>query len=69
LPADLTLDEVGSGTATMLVDTFTSTPSETGALTNGTQFLYVGATLNVGASQTAGSYENTTGFEVTVNYN
>jgi len=54
---------------TMTVSTFTSTPSATGTLTAGTQDLYVGATLNVGASQVAGLYENTTGFAVTVNYN
>ncbi|MHB1107158.1 MAG: DUF4402 domain-containing protein, partial [Lutibacter sp.] len=65
----LTLDEAGIGTATMTVNAFTSTPSTTGTLAAGTQDLYVGATLNVGASQVAGLYENTTGFAVTVNYN
>lgn len=65
----LTLDEAGVGTATMTVSTFTSTPSTTGTLTAGSQIVYVGATLNVGASQVAGLYENTTGFAVTVNYN
>lgn len=65
----LTLDESGVGTATMTVSTFTSTPSATGTLTAGSQIVYVGATLNVGASQVAGLYENTTGFAVTVNYN
>lgn len=54
---------------TMTVSTFTSTPSATGALTAGSQIVYVGATLNVGASQVAGLYANTTGFAVTVNYN
>jgi len=54
---------------TMTVSTFTSTPSATGTLTAGSQIVYVGATLNVGASQVAGLYENTTGFAVIVNYN
>jgi len=70
LPASaLTLDESGVGTATMTVNTFSSTPSATGTLTAGSQIVYVGATLNVGASQVAGLYENTTGFAVIVNYN
>jgi hypothetical protein len=64
-----TLDEAGVGTAVMTVNAFTSTPSATGTLTAGSQIVYVGATLNVGASQVAGLYENTTGFAVTVNYN
>lgn len=70
LPASaLTLDESGVGTATMTVSAFTSTPATTGTLTAGSEIVYVGATLNVGASQVAGLYENTTGFAVTVNYN
>jgi len=69
LPANFTLSESGVGPASMVVNAFTSTPSATGILTAGTQTVIVGATLNVGASQTAGSYTNTTGFQVTVNYN
>jgi len=57
------------GTNTMTVNTFTSTPSATGALTAGTQTLSVGATLNVGISQAAGLYVSETPFDVTVNYN
>jgi len=53
----------------MTVNNFVSDPSGTGALTNGTQTINVGATLNVLASQTAGTYTNATGFNVTVNYN
>jgi hypothetical protein len=53
----------------MIVNTFTSTPSGTGALVGGTQTLLVGATLNVTGSQVAGTYTNATGFTVTVNYN
>ena len=41
-------------TATMIVNTFTSTPSGTGALAAGAQTLNVGATLNVSAAQTPG---------------
>lgn len=66
---NFTLSESGVGPASMVVNAFTSTPSATGILTAGTQTVFVGATLNVGASQTAGSYTNTTGFQVTVNYN
>ncbi|HEY9116147.1 MAG TPA: DUF4402 domain-containing protein [Bacteroidales bacterium] len=58
-----------TGTETMIVNTFTSNPSATGTLTGGTSALTVGATLNVGGSQVAGSYTNATGFPVTVNYN
>jgi hypothetical protein len=66
LPASHT---ISSGGNNMTVDTFTSNPSGTGTLTGGTQALNVGATLNVGASQPAGTYTNGSGFTVTVNYN
>lgn len=70
LPGTLTLTRV-SGTETMTVDTWTSTPTVAagGVLTAGTQTLRVGATLNVGSSQATGVYENSAGFDVTVNYN
>ena len=58
---------LSAGSATMTVNVFTSTA--TGILSGGTETVFVGATLNVGASQTAGSYTNATGFDVTVNYN
>jgi hypothetical protein len=60
---------ITSGGNTMIVNTFTSTPSGTGALTAGAQTLNVGATLNVSAAQAAGTYTNATGFDVIVNYN
>jgi len=60
---------VTSGGNNMTVNAFTSNPGGTGTLTNGTQTLKVGATLNVGASQAAGTYTSTTPFTVTVNYN
>ncbi|MFV7234557.1 DUF4402 domain-containing protein [Flavobacterium sp. ZB4R12] len=70
LPAtDFTLYESGVGPASMVVNAFTSTPSATGTLAGGTQTVLVGAKLNVGASQAAGSYTNAAGFEVIVNYN
>ena len=70
LPAtDFTLYESGVGPASMIVNAFTSIPSATGTLTGGTETVLVGATLNVVASQAAGSYTNATGFEVIVNYN
>lgn len=56
-----------SGGNNMTIDTFTSSPSGTGQLSSGTQTLYVGATLNVGANQPTGAYTGT--FDVTVTYN
>lgn len=60
---------ITSGLNTMAVNTFTSTPSGTGALTAGAQTLTVGATLNVGAAQATGTYISGTPFDVMVNYN
>jgi len=65
---DYTITRVGFS-ETMIVNAFTSNPSGTGALTGGTQTLNVGATLNISAGQTPGTYTNATGFDVTVNYN
>ena len=56
-----------SGSNTITVDAFTSTPSGTGALSSGAQTVQVGATLEVGAAQAAGSYTGT--FNVYVQYN
>jgi hypothetical protein len=67
LPATATT--LTSGANTMTADTWTSSPSATGALTAGTQTLSVGATLNVAAAQAAGLYVSGTPFNVTVNYN
>ena len=67
LPSTYTISDGASHS--MTVNNFTSDPSGTGALTNGTQTINVGATLNVLGSQTAGTYTNGTGFNVTVNYN
>ncbi|MBE7171974.1 MAG: DUF4402 domain-containing protein [Williamsia sp.] len=65
--ADLVLTR-NSGTETMIVNTFTSTPTTTGTLTSGAQTVNVGATLNVAGSQAAGTYVSGTPFTVTVNY-
>jgi spore coat protein U-like protein len=65
LPGSVVLS---AGANTMTVNTFTSNPSGTGQLTViGVQTLTVGATLQVGASQSSGSYTGT--FDVTVVYN
>lgn len=74
LPAGATTISDGLGN-TMTVDTWTSNPTPTGTIGGGgTETLYVGATLNVGANQTSGIYrsDNAGGsgdFTVTVNYN
>ena len=67
LPSSYT---ISSGAKNMTVNAFTSSPSGSGVLsTSGSQTINVGATLNVGASQTPGTYTNATGFNLTVNYN
>ena len=55
-PSSITLTQVG-GTQTMSLTNFTKTGS--GVLTNGTETIAVGATLNVGALQTGGNYSGT----------
>src|ERR1700742_252965 len=68
LPSSATITDGASHN--MTVNNFTSSPSATGLLSSGgTQTLTVGATLNVIAGQTAGTYTNATGVPVTVNYN
>ncbi|MHB1047194.1 MAG: DUF4402 domain-containing protein [Thermoanaerobaculia bacterium] len=65
LPASTTIT---SGTNNMTVDTFTSSLGASSTLDGtGAAALAVGGTLNVGASQAAGSYTGT--FSVTVAYN
>jgi hypothetical protein len=69
-PAEITLTHESVGTETMLVNTFTSTPSGTGVLMGGSEWLYVGATIEVNAGQLPGHYlSETDAFLVTVNYN
>jgi hypothetical protein len=67
LPSSATT--INSGLNTMTIDTWTSAPSGTGALTAGAQTLTVGATLHVAGSQAAGTYTSAVPFDVTVNYN
>ena len=69
LPSTITLSDAAATPNTMTVDTFTSTPATTGTLTAGAETVNVGATLNVGGSQVAGTYTNATDLTVTVNYN
>ncbi len=68
LPSVATITDASSHS--MTVNTFTSNPSSTGVLSGGgAQTLTVGATLNVAAGQASGTYSNSTGVPVTVNYN
>lgn len=69
LPSSAVTLTRNAGTETMTATAFTSTPSGTGALTAGAQTLNVGATLNVAASQVAGTYVSGTAFTVSVVYN
>jgi len=71
LPASHIITNLSDPAASMTVNTFTSTPSGTGTLANGTQDVRVGATLVVGntTTNTPGVYTNAAGFAVTVNYN
>ena len=64
LPSSTTLS---SGGNTMTVDTFTHDAGASPSLAGGSDAFNVGATLNVGATQVAGTYSGT--FAVTVNYN
>ena len=58
---------VSNGTDNMTITNFTS--NSLGLLTGGTEVVKVGATLNVGASISAGLYTSAAPFTVTVNYN
>ncbi len=64
LPSSTTLS---SGGNTMTVDTFNHDAGASPRLIGGIDTFNVGATLNVGATQVAGTYSGT--FAVTVNYN
>ena len=64
LPSSATLT---SGGDTMTIDTFNHDAGGTPTLSGGSDTFNVGATLNVGATQAAGTYSGT--FSVTVNYN
>ncbi len=57
------------GSASMTVSDFTVEGGTPSSLVSGTKVVKVGATLNVKAAQTAGTYTNASGLFVTVNYN
>lgn len=61
--------DVTNGSETMTVNNIVTTPTPTGVLTEGTQTIKVGATLNVKANQAPGLYENENSLEITVAYN
>lgn len=77
LPSNTPAFNITSGANNMVVSDFTSNPAagQTGGAGNGvlngsgSQTLNVGATLNLSASQAAGTYTSATPFTVTVNYN
>lgn len=74
LPAGVTTISNPGNTASMTVDTWTSSPTPTGTLTGGAETLTVGATLHVAGSQTPDTYSSSNpggsgDFTVTVNYN
>lgn len=59
-----------SGSETMEVNTFVTDPTPTGTLDgSGAQTVKVGATLEVGANQQAGTYVNAADLVITVAYN
>lgn len=58
---------LSDGTNSMTVDNFVDSKGGSSSLVNGADTFTVGATLNVGANQAAGSY--TGSFDVTVAYN
>lgn len=65
LPADGTVVLNGTN-GSMPVNGFTSSPSDTGTLSGGTQAIKIGATLTVSANQPAGAYSGS--FSVMINY-
>jgi hypothetical protein len=66
LPVSVVLN--GSSSGSMVVDSFTSSPTSTGVLDGtGRQILYVGGSLKVGSNQVFGSYSGQ--MTVTVAYN
>ena len=60
---------VSNGEKNMTVSDFTSTPSTSAILTDGTKEILVGATLQLKGDQSLGLYASASDFPVTVNYN
>ena len=67
--SDLILTETLGASETMTVNAFTSDPNTIGVITAGKAVIMVGATLNISGLQPKGLYTNSSGFEVTINYN
>ncbi|HEX8614320.1 MAG TPA: DUF4402 domain-containing protein [Telluria sp.] len=57
---------ISAGASSMALTGFTSLPAGAGVLTGGSQVLSIGATLQVGAGQSAGNYSGT--FHITIEY-
>jgi hypothetical protein len=57
---------LASGSNSMALNNFVSSPAGSSVLTAGSQILRIGATLSVGANQPTGNYSGN--FSVTVNY-
>ena len=60
---------VSNGDHTMTVNNITTSPTSSGKLTDGTQEIKVGATLNVSGNQAPGLYKNDDDLKITVAYN
>jgi Domain of unknown function (DUF4402) len=60
---------ISNGSNLMTVNEFTSTPTVSTTLTDGTKKIIVGATLHVSGNQALGNYLSASPFPVTVNYN
>ena len=63
VPEEILLSD---GSRTLRVDNFTH--NSAGTLEEGTETVYVGATLHINGNQEPGTYENTSDFRVTVQY-
>lgn len=60
---------ISNGSNLMTINEFTSTPTASTTLVDGTKNILVGATLHVSGNQTLGNYHSESPFPVTVNYN
>jgi len=71
VPTNASNYTITNGADSMILSDFTPgvLAGTLGTLSGGLQTFYVGAKLNVTAGLSGGVYTNTTGFDVTVNYN
>jgi len=67
LPSSFSLFNSNDPSKAMIIDQFTYTQTSNGG--NGTDIIKIGATLNLEANQSPGSYSNPSGFNATVSYN